>query len=425
MPTAPPITFPRNISLPPARQWSLDNGLQVLAIEGAARPILRVELLFRAGRSFETGRVLGRATNLMLAEGSLDRSASEIENFFDFYGTNLQMTRTSDWASITVYTVLPHLEAILPVLAEVITQPKFEERELARFIKRNLQSLREIQTDPDSIADEEISARLFGEEHPYGYRVKPEHYKALTPERLAAFHREAYVAQNGILLLSGQLNSAAEQLINQHLGQIPVGKKMPDLPLAIKTQKTGPFGISRPKAQQTLIRQARLLPRKSREDMPGLEILNTALGDYFGSRLMQNIREEKGYTYGIESSLETSLFADYWLISADVANENLAEVQKEIADELDKLRNEPIPDAELRMLRSYLLGVMIGEVDGPLNIIYRYRGDIIDGTDFGSFQQLVDSIHEISSHELRELARSYLLDDELVDLAVGGGVLVV
>lgn len=418
----PTISLPRKIDLPAARRWSLNNGLEVLAIEGAARPILRIELLFRAGRSFETAPVLGRATNLMLAEGSRHKSAAEIESFFDFYGTNLQLIRTSDWASVTVYTILPQLETILPVLAEVIVQPQFSEVELQRFIKRNLQSLREAQVDADSIADEALNEKLFGPEHPYGYRVLPEHYTGLTSDALAAFHQQAYVAKNGLLILSGQLNKKAEKLIEQYLGQIPIGRKMADLPWPKKIKEAGQFSILRPKAQQTLIRQARLLPRTAREDLPGLEILNTALGNYFGSRLMQNIREEKGYTYGIESSLETALFGDYWLISADVANDNLQAVRVEIERELEKLRQEPIPASELSMLRAYLLGVLIGEVDGPLNIVYRYRGDIIDGTSFQSFHNLVEALHEISGRELQELAQNYLQNDNMVDLAVGGGI---
>ncbi|MEM6878381.1 MAG: pitrilysin family protein [Bacteroidota bacterium] len=418
----PPISLPRRIALPPARQWTLSNGMPVMAIEGAARPVLRIELLFRAGRSFETAPVLGRATNLMLAEGSHQKSASDIEAFFDFYGTNLQLIRTSDWASITVYTILPHLEALLPVLAEVVTQPLFSEKELGRFIKRNLQSLREVQTDADSIADEELNFRLFGGDHPYGYRVLPSHYQRLTTGALREFHRQTYVAQNGLLLLSGQLNKKAEQLIDQYLGQIPQGQRIADLPLAEKINETGQFGIYRPKAKQTLIRQARLLPRSARQDLPGLEILNTALGNYFGSRLMQNIREEKGYTYGIESSLETAMFADYWLISADVANENLLAVRQEISRELDKLRQEPMPDSELSILRAYLIGVLIGEVDGPLNITYRYRGDILDGTPFESFHNLIEALHDMSSQEISSLAQTYLQEDEQVDLAVGGGV---
>ncbi|MEL6358115.1 MAG: pitrilysin family protein, partial [Bacteroidota bacterium] len=326
----PTVQLPRLLKLPIARRWTLTNGLQIVAIDGAKSPILRLELIFAAGRPYEVERLVARATNQLLAEGTKQRTAAELEEFFEFYGTSLRTPNLFDTGNLVVYTILPHLSEVLPVFAEVASQPAFTERDFDIYRKRSRQDLREDLTDPDTIAYRWFTELVFGKNHPYGYNGYPADYLQLSLADVALHHNRAYVANNATLLVAGKVTKEVEKLLEQHLGQLPPGQKLNPEKFVEQDLPAGTWQISRPKAQQTLVRRGRQLFKRDHPDFAGLEVLNTILGGYFGSRLMKNIREEKGYTYGIDSSVDFMRFGGYMTISADVANDNVAAVRTEI-----------------------------------------------------------------------------------------------
>ncbi|PHI18638.1 hypothetical protein CEQ90_16790 [Lewinellaceae bacterium SD302] len=415
----PPVRLPASIDLPKARRWTLSNGLDVVAIGGAKTPILRVEMIFNAGRPFETGRLVARATNQLLNESTRQRDGAELEDFFEFYGTSLQTPNVFDTGHVAVYTILPHLEKILPVFAEVIAEPAFNKKDFKTFVRRSKQDLREDLTDPDTLAYRHFTEQIFGADHPYGYNSFPKDYDKLDLSVVRDFHASAYVANNATLLVSGMVTDKVAMLLEKHLGQLPKGQKLQAGPFSVKGTP-GIYQLHRPKASQTMIRRGIPLFPRSHPDYPGLTVLNTLFGGYFGSRLMRNIREEKGYTYGIDSSVDFMRFGGYLTIGADVANENLALVRGEIDREIDKIRTDLVPDQELDTTRAYLLGSLLHNIDGPLNTADRYQMTIIEATDADHFPRLVDTIRHINPAELRELAQRYLGTEQEREVIVGG-----
>lgn len=419
----PAIILPQDISLPPARQWTLSNGLKVLAVDGAKSPILRLELIFDAGRPFEHHRLVARATNELMTEGTRQKSAAELEAFFEHYGTSLGTPSVFDTGHLVLYTILPHLPEILPVLAEVIVDPAFRAREFNTFIRRAKQDLREEGNDPDTIAYRHFTEFVFGETHPYGYNGYPATYSQLDLANVKAHHQRAYTASNATLLLAGQVTTAVEDLLERYLGQIPTGKAQQPTTWSAQTMPPDLRQLYRPRAQQTLIRMGHQLVGRDHPDYPGLIVLNTLFGDFFGSRLMRNIREEKGYTYGIDSSIDFMRFGSYLTIAADVANENLDNVRREIRHEIDLLCTDLVPAKELDLVRSFLLGNLIMEIDGPLNIAERYQATIISNCHTNYFERLVTTVRQISSAELRDLAQRYLGSPQSWEVIVGGAKL--
>lgn len=420
--TPPPVRLPKSIDLPPAQRWTLSNGLEVVAVSGAKTPILRLEMIFNAGRPYESGRLIARTTNQLLAEGTRQYSAAELEDFFEFYGTNLQTPNVFDTGHLAVYTILPHLEKILPVFAEVLAEPAFREEDFNTFVRRSRQGLREDLTDPDTLAYRHFTEKIFGTDHPYGYNSFVEDYQNLALDEVKRFHANAYHATNATLLVSGMVTNEVAKLLERHLGQLKPGN-----PLAVgpfpENGIPGLFQLHRPKASQTMIRRGKPLFNRSHADYPGITMLNMVFGGYFGSRLMRNIREEKGYTYGIESSVDFMRFGGYLTISADVANENLGLVRQEINREIDKIQTDLIPATELDTVRAYLLGTLLHNIDGPLNISDRYQMTLIEDVDPGHFPKLVDAVHHITAEELRALAQKYLVADGEREVIVGGAAL--
>lgn len=417
--TPPSVRLPESINLPAAKHWTLSNGLQVVAIGGAKSPILRLEMIFNAGRPFETSRLIARTTNQLIGESTLQRSGAELEDFFEFYGTNLQTPNVFDTGHVAIYTILPHLEKILPVFAETIASPAFSEADFRTFIRRSKQDLREDLTDPDTLAYRHFTEKIFGSDHPYGYNSFPEDYASLALQKVKDFHKMAYHVGNATLLVSGMVTNEVAKLLEKHLGQLPTGSPLEAGPFK-NTGQAGLYQLHRPRASQTMIRRGRPLFNRSHEDYPGITMLNTVFGGYFGSRLMRNIREEKGYTYGIDSSVDFMRFGGYMTISADVANENLDLVRTEINHEIDKICTDLIPQHELETTRAYLLGSLLHNIDGPLNVAYRHQIMLIENVAANHFPRLVDTIRHISANELRDLAQKYLNGKQEREVIVGG-----
>lgn len=417
----PPIVqLPRAMPLPPAREWTLSNGLKVVAIEGAATPILRIEVIFDAGRPFERQRLVARSTNQLIGEGTKRMDGATLEEFFEFYGTSLGTPNVFDTGHLVVYTIHDHLEKLLPVFAEVIAEPAFSKKEFTTYVKRSRQGLKEDLTDPDTIAYRHFTEYMFGSDHPYGYNGTLDDYGSLQLKDIVNHHERTYGAKNATLLVAGQLNSKVEELLERYLGQLPSGKAQ--LPEQWAEQQILPSlrQMYRPKAQQTLIRRGHQLFLRDHEDYPAFSVLNTVFGGYFGSRLMRNIREDKGFTYGIESGFDFMRFNGYFTINADVANENVVDVRREINHEITKLQTDLVTDTELELVRSYLLGSLLSDVDGPLNIAQRYQICLVERSSPDHFARLLDTVHHISAQQLRDVAQRYLRLSGDWEVIVGG-----
>jgi predicted Zn-dependent peptidase len=306
-------------------------------------------------------------------------------------------------------------------MAEVIAEPAFEEANFARFLKRRRQQLREGLSDNDTLAFRLITESVFGADHPYGYNGYKTDYKALELEDVRRFHQSHFHAGNATLFVAGHITTEVEELLERAFGQLPTGARASRPTLSIPPGSPEILQVLKPRAQQTMIRRGRRGIDIRGEDYGGLVVLETIFGGYFSSRLMRNIREEKGYTYGIDSELDTYRFDGSFGVSADVANENLGDVRREIDIEIDKLLQEPVPTAELDMVRAYLAGQLAMELDGPFGHGYRHRSAIIKGYDPEPLLANLDAaVRGISPAELRDLAEKYLSRGDDFEVILGG-----
>ncbi len=392
-----------------------------MAVHVEQAPILITEMIWRAGRPFEGQRLVAGATNALLTEGSGSYTAADLEQLFEQYGTSLETPDDNDVACLSLATIVKHADRLLPVMAEVTATPTFSPRALKRYLKRSKQQLREDLEDPDTLAYRMLSEATFGLDNPYGYGGDKADFDALTVAALRAHYDRCYGAANATLRVVGQLSPGVEQLLDKTFGQLPAGSRAADPSYAVGEQPPGLLQVHRPRAQQTMIRRGRRGFRITDPDYAGLCVLETILGGYYGSRLMRNIREEKGYTYGIDSDLDTYRFDGTFGISADVANENVVEVRREILREMEKLRQDLVPPQELDMVRAYLLGGLVMDLDGPLAVSSRYRSAIIKEYDaVGHLARLDETIRTITAEEIRELAQRYLRPELDWEVIVGG-----
>ncbi len=416
---APEIHDIKNLQLPPFREYQLDNGIPVYLVEMGTQEVLKIEIIYNAGRPYEQKQLVARATSRLLKEGTASFNSAAIAEQVDFYGASLSLPVNLDFSSIVLYTLTRHFAALLPLLQEMLTRPAFPEEELQTFVDNSIQSLQVELTKNDVLAYRTITELFFGESHPYGYNSNPETYRSLTREDLVQHFQKNYHGGNCKIMLSGRLETDTLSLLNRHLGQgIPVGTPS-QAKIPISDAQPEHLKILREDAVQTAIRIGRRFPTKSHPDYQGFYILNTLLGGYFGSRLMANIREDKGYTYNIFSTIDSLHYDSCFYIGTEVGNDFVKPTIQEIYREMDLLSKKLVEPAEMKMLRNHLLGSQLSMIDGPFNVASIVRTIVVENLKSSDFDDLVYLMRNISAEDLQGLAQRYLQREDMWEVVVG------
>lgn len=415
---APALQQITNLNLIPPVVHTLDNGIIVHEVNMGTQDVLKLEVIFRAGRWLEDTPLAARATGTMLKEGTGTMTSAQIAEHIDFYGASIHSSGGLDTGGATVYCLTRHLEKILPVLQDILTQPVFPQAELDTFIEQRCQQLGIEATKPEVIAYRELTAALFGKSHPYGYNSTPDLYRTIKREALIAHFKKQYNSQNCLIMLSGKPSPDSIGLLNKYLGQLPYGEShTPTHHIEPHAEQQLQFEL--PNVLQSAIRIGRRWVSRRHPDYPGLFVLNTLLGGYFGSRLMSNIREDKGYTYGIYSSMDMMLHDSYFYIGTEVGTEVTQATVAEIYKELELLQKEPVGKEELERLRNYMLGNLLATLDGPFSVAQASRSLLLEKLDFSFFDTIVNAIKTVQPDELQALAQKYFKREDMTEVIVG------
>ena len=423
--SAPPVHQVSNLLLPYPQVVRLDNGIPLYILHFPEQEVLKVEAVFRAGRPQEEKRLAARATARLLREGTAQRSGAEIAEHFDFYGASVSVPTNLDTANFVLYSLRKYTAEVIPVYAELLSKPNFPEEELETFRRTSIQELTVELEKVETLAYRKVTELIFGENHPYGYNSVESDYTGIQRADLVYFFNKWYTANNCQLFASGHVDEAVIRCLNEHFGAFPTVEHVtPPILQVSAIQEPAPasakvWHIPRPGSLQTAIKIGRRAFGRNHPDFNGLFVLNTLLGGYFGSRLMTQIREKKGYTYNIYSTLDAYLSDGCLYIATEVDTGNAAATVKAIFAEMKKLREKPVSTEEISMVRNYLLGMMLNGLDGPLNTADIVRGLIVEDLPWESFSALVETIRTITPEQLQQLARQYLQADDFWTVSVG------
>lgn len=414
----PDIQAVRELKVPLADVWHLSNGVSVYETNMGTQEIVKLELVFLAGRPFEKKKLAARSTPAMLREGTRSYSSAQIAETLDYYGGTLSMPVNLDTGNILLYSLGKHLHQLLPLLAEIVSAPAFPQAELDAFILRNQQRLQVELTKNDVVAYRKFTESLYPEGHPYGYNSYPETYASLTKQDLVEHFQENYTAGNCIIFMSGKIASEVRQLLDKHLGQVmlPGQRREVHLPKANSTPQR--MRIPHPDVVQTAIRIGCPMFNRSHPDFAGMYVLNTILGGYFGSRLMANIREDKGYTYNIYSSHDAMRYGGYFCVASEVGNDFVEATLREIYFEMNRLASELVPPNEMEMVRNYLLGTLLTNLDGPFNIAEVVKTFAMEDLPVTAFEDMAEVVRTITPEELRILAQKYFPKEKMWEVIV-------
>lgn len=399
----------------------LDNGLPYFEINAGSQEVLRVEIGFEAGTYHQSKSLVANLTNKLLSDGTQSKSAIEVAEAFDHLGAFLQTECDEDYAAIELYVLRKHLAKALPLLHEVITEAAFPEEEFGLKVKTSRDKFSVNSQKVNFLAKQAFGPLIFGSEHPYGKRAVLDSFDEIALDDVKAFFRENYQLSNAYVLVAGKVDDDVQPLLNQVFGQFSLSKTAVESSSYVAPKPSAEKCLFIPVegALQSAIRIGRRFHNKLHPDFMKMQVLNTLLGGYFSSRLMSNIREDKGYTYGIGSALVSLKHDGYFFIGTEVGADVREDAEKEIHFELDRLRNELIPDEELDIVRNYLLGAFMRNMDGPFAQADRFVGAYRIGKGHEFYQEYLQVIRTVSAAELQVLAQRYLQPDDLYTVVVG------
>jgi len=410
-----------DVTLKPYEKFTLDNGIPVYVVKSDEQDTLQLEFIFPAGSWYEQESQVAAATNFLIKNGSTKHNALEINESIEYFGAYLNRNSYHENATYTLHCLTRHTEDLLPLLQEVIQDPAFTADELATYQQNMKQRLAVNLQKCDFVANRYIDKYLFGEFHPYGRVSTMMAYDALQPESLRAFYQKHYSYNNCKIFVAGHLPENMIALLNKYFGSTQWNGEStllrPELPIQTADEKKHRI-FNDENGVQGAVRVARHFPNRYHPDFPKMMVLNTILGGYFGSRLMSNIREEKGYTYGIHSQLynfrQTSALNIQTEAGRDVCEATIEEIYKE----LQNLQNEPVPEEELSLVRNYMIGSILGDLDGAFQVIQRWKSLILNDLDENYFNNNIRIIKTITAEELQHLAKQYFTPSDFYELVV-------
>lgn len=415
--TQPRIT-PSQVEVAEARLTTLPNGVGLYTLASDDFEVLRISFVFRAGSAVQTTPFSASAAASLLAEGTRDLTARQVAEQLDYYGSWYDVSIDRDYAYINFATLSKFFDPTLAVAEQILLYPTFPEEELRTYAAKRKQRLAIDRTKVDVEAREAFARALFGPEHPYGITSDAAEYDRLTRDAVADFYRRFYTAENCFVVCSGRIGDRELQAVADLAGRIPHGAAETSAPFPAPVTTHEAF-VAHPGAVQSSLRLGRLLFARQHPDFLGMQVVATALGGYFGSRLMQNLREEHGYTYGVVSAMVNFDREGYFAVAAQVGSDVAREALREIYAEIERLGTEPMSEAELDLVKNMMTGEMMRILDGPFGIADVTIENILCGRDNAVIGENIRRIRAMTPAEVQSLARKYLRREDLVTVAAG------
>jgi zinc protease len=415
---APESTPLTHISLPEISTSALKNGIPVYTIYTPDNEVLKIDFIFNAGIRNQFFPAQASATGAMMSEGTSRLSAKELADALDNFGSYFQCKTNVDDAQITLYCLPKFLPNCLEIVSSVLTDCIFPEKELEIYKSNAIQRFLVNSQRNSFLNRRAFYVSIFGKGNAYGAPVNKEDYENISRETVSTFYRENYLPGIKYILIAGKADTQVMKQLNQQLGDLPY---KPVAPLSVTIEEIIPqqLAIENDFSVQSSIRIGRRLFGRSHQDFKRMQVLNMALGGFFGSRLMKNIREEKGLTYGIYSAMESYWDSGAFYIETEINNDLRETGRKEILNEIRILREEMMQEKELALVKNYLLGSLLRSIDGPFAVADRYKMLIDYGFGYDYYQDFVDTIKSISAAELRDLANVYLQEKDLSIIIAG------
>lgn len=394
----------------------LSNGRTLYAFPSDSTELVKIDFLYEAGTGYQPQKLVAGAANNLYTVASREMDARQLAEFFDYRGIIVDNNSDVLHCSSSFYTLHRHLDALVPVLEGLVHRPAFPEEEFEVFKNKRRQKLLALRQQSSEVARRLYYTALFGPDHPLGRYADPEDADRLDLDTVKQFYEEYHRGGNMDIVVSGKVDDRLLTALDEAFGRdIPsTHSHITSLAPASSNSQFSVLNSQLPGSVQTTLRVGRILPLQWDDpDYAHFMILTTLLGGYFGSRLMSNLREDKGFTYGIYARTQIYRGVIVFFITADVAASAADAAEKEILYELQRLIDEPVSEEELDLVKVVLAGDFIRSVDGVFERAARF-GDML-GTHVT--EQLTENLREalesVTPQQLQQLAARLLRSDQL------------
>jgi len=415
----PEFIIPSEFSLNPPQKLVLNTGLPVYFFPTPGTEAFKLEVIGKSGRNIlpQEQVLVPSFTLQMLQEGTFEHSEQEFSELLDFHASEIHPISSFSHEGLGLLSTRKHLQHVIPLFISLFSLATFPEQNLEKRKSQRKLSLKMEREKTSSRSSQLFRKALFGAEHPFGQEISDSQVDIITPELLRTYYKNQ-LWKNCEIFISGDFNE--NQLLNicRLLEKIP-SKPYTEQEIEFSLNTTFKIHEDREDAVQSSIRIGSWSVPKSHPDFLALSVANTFLGGYFGSRLVKNIREDKGYTYGISSSLAEIGEFNYWVIGADVKKSFKSEVEIEIYKELRNMGTELIKEEELQIVRNYLIGQMFTRFSSSFDLMDRFRAVHYSGLDFSFYLQKMEFLKKFTASEILEVGEKYFSSPSLIEVSVG------
>lgn len=402
--------------LPKVNEKSLRSGATLFWLSAGEQPVVKIEIVFQAGIWYESKKAVSWLTAKMLAEGTKNKSAKQITEGFEKLGAFLEISPGFDDVSLTVYGLKRNFDQVIALVNEMINESIFPEQEF-KILKSNRKDQIVLNDNKSNLfASKKLREAIYGPAFPYGQALTLEDIEAVSLKDVKDYYRDRLFFKPQIYVC-GNLDESLLNSIEGHLS-LPESVDPINTEIEFKSLERDIY-VEKEKSLQSSIRMAWIIPDKGHEDYFNYQIANSLLGGYFGSRLMKNIREEKGYTYGIHAYPVHLRHSSFGLIAADVVAAHTLDTFSEIKAEIDRLLNEPIAADELEVLTNYLAGSFLASINTPFQLMGKFKKVHEAGLDISYYDRYFSALRTISENEIKSAIAKYFKPERSYTSIVG------
>ncbi|MDE5559032.1 MAG: insulinase family protein [Bacteroidales bacterium] len=389
----------------------LGNGIPLYLFPDPNSELLRIEFIFEAGSCFQRKPIQARACNALL-EATLHHSADAMTERFDYYGAYIEKYVDRDQSSLVIYALARYSREIVALCEEIFKEAVFSATELKLYLEKQRSQFDIAMQKVAEVSRRAFFAQVFGEGHPYGQNIERADYDRLQREDVEAFYREFYVAANAGIVLAGGYSDETVKALSDRFGRdFPIGQAapMPGPSEALPSARSG--FVPKSGALQASVRMGKVVMPPTAADFSTFKVLDYLFGGYFGSRIMQNIREEKGYTYGISSYILPLRAHTVWIVASEVKQACSRQVVAKIRNEMRKLCDRKPGRKELDIVRQVYQGDFLREMDGIFEIAEKWKFLRMFGLTDAFYRQFADTLENITPAEIQQAAQRYFAAD--------------
>lgn len=416
---APEYKIPETIIHVQPTKRTLANGVPLFYIHTPQIDAVKIEVITNSSKSafLRDKGLVPFFTLHMLLEGTKELKSEEIDHWFDHFASEVDVISNFEKSGLSILTTKKHFSQVLPLFRSLFSEAVFPEKELAKRKSQKELSISLSREQNGARANQLYRKELFGKDHPFGFIAQETDVRKVNRADLSDFYVNDFLQQPEIFvtgnLTIGNLNEIEELFKDLKVVASEESVSLFEVPSNKTTVELNEKSI------QSSIRLGKHLIPKNHPDYHALNVFNTILGGYFGSRLIKNIREEKGLTYGIYSSIGSLMLSDYWVVMADVQQGFSGEVIDEVYKEIDLLKNIPIDHSEQEVVRNYIIGSLLSNVSSPFDLMSRFKNIHHYGLDYDFYDKQLAFIKNFTPEDIMRIGNKYFDRDDIIEIIVG------